>query len=380
MPHSLRAMITSGGGPGVWGLLHTLHNLPNRKAAIYVQDPDPEPTFGTLFADQPANLPPAADPKYIDALAAFCKHHQIDVLIPVFDGELTKIAQNRARFEAESTRILLPPTELVLTCVDKAKLHRQLIRSDFVPNFRIATTLPEAQSAIKELGYPHNRVCVRPTYLAGGRGLHVLDPNVDPFTERMLGKLGSPACTAKTFLQTRATGPENFDLILTEFLPGDDLGIDLLANNGKVVEMVVRQKCGPMFHGNPIRMRFRDNPDEYAWVTRLAQELRLSGLINIDARYDQDHNLKLIEINARPSACIGMSATRVNLLAWAIDLLLEDAPENPQIYYNNPNATGAMRVLADVALTHDNAYLTDPLQHQSDEPNHARALPVCSSR
>ena len=373
-------MITSGGGPGVWGLLHALRTLPGRSATVIVQDPDPQPTFGTQLGDEAANLPPASDSTYVDCLIQFCRRRRVDLLIPVFDGELTAIGRRREELERIGTTVLLPPTDLVETCGNKWRLHARLAGTEFLPEHRLVTTPEQTQDAIDQLGYPRRRLCVRPVDLAGGRGLHFLDSEPNRFELRLLGKPGPIRCTAAEFMETRLCGPDEFPLVISEYLPGDDLGIDLLADDGEVIELVIRRKRGPLFHGNPMRFDFAQRDGERDWVASLANELNLSGLMCIDARYDEQDRLRLVEINPRPSACIGLSCARIHLPAWAIDLALRDRPIDPASYYADEPAESAVRALAEVAIGPGRSRLLSPEPRRLTEiEDHARVVPGCTS-
>lgn len=378
--HQTRIMITSGGGPGVWGLLHALRTLPGRSATVIVQDPDPQPTFGTQLGDEAANLPPASDSTYVDCLIQFCRRRRVDLLIPVFDGELAAIGRRREELERIGTTVLLPPTDLVESCGNKWRLHARLAHADFLPDHRLATTPEQTQHAIDQLGYPRRRLCVRPVDLAGGRGLHFLEAEPNRFELRLLGKPGPIRCTAAEFMETRRCGPDEFPLVISEFLPGEDLGIDLLAADGEVIELVIRRKRGPLFHGNPMRFEFAQRDGERDWVARLANELKLSGLMCIDARYDEQDRLRLVEINPRPSACIGLSCARIHLPAWAIDLALRDRPIDPASYYAVEPAESAVRALAEVAIGPGRRRLLSPEPRRLTEiEDHARVMPGCPS-
>ncbi|TWT45337.1 carbamoyl phosphate synthase-like protein [Phycisphaerae bacterium RAS1] len=361
-----RVMITSGGGPGVWGLLHALRRGDGRFQVI-VQDCDADDTPGTVLGDERVHLPPACDPSYVERLLEHCGAARVDVLIPVFDGELAAIAAARGDFNAAGTRVLLPPIDVVRTCVDKWATHERLEATPFLPRHRRVETLEETRDAIGGLGYPAQLLCIRPTNLAGGRGVHVLDAAVDAFAERLLSKPGVQRCTAEEFLELRARGPERFRLIVSEFLPGDELGIDLLAAEGRVCELVTRRKCGAMHSGNPMRMDFIEAPAARAWIARLCRELRLDGLVNVDARYDAAGVLRLIEINPRPSACIGMSAARVNLLEWAIDRLLGEECDDTAAYSQENPPQRIVRALADIAVRGSEGEVLLPLMQRERE-------------
>jgi predicted ATP-grasp superfamily ATP-dependent carboligase len=221
---------------------------------------------------------------------------------------------------------------------------------------------------------------VRPVDLAGGRGLHFLEPEPDRFEQRMLAKPGPIRCTAAEFMETRRCGPDEFPLVISEYLPGEDLGIDLLADDGEVIELVVRRKREPLFHGNPMRFEFAQRDGERRWVERLTKELKLSGLMCMDARYDEQQRLRLVEINPRPSACIGLSCARVHLSAWAIDLALADRQIDPASYYAVEPAESAIRALAEVAIGPGRWRLLSPEPCRLTEiDDHACALPGCPS-
>jgi len=345
---TLRILITSGGGPGVWGLLYALRHLPRRDAIVVVHDPDPFETLGTKLADESVRLPPAADPSYVEELLRYCRRTGVDVLIPVYDGELLAVAERADEFREGSTQVLLPPADIVRLCVNKWQTYERLAGTALLPQHALARSQDETSAAIARLGYPVRVLCVRPVDQTGGRGLHILDADVDDFRTRMFGKPGPVRCTADEFLALRAKGPADFPLIVSEYLEGEELGVDLLADQGRVIEMVVRRKWGPLVHGNPTRIAFRERAGERRWVRHLAAALGLDGLFAIDARYDAEGILKLLEVNARPGAYLGMTCTRIHLLAWAIDRLLGAENADRRTYYAEQPPAAAMRVFADV--------------------------------
>jgi len=349
----LRIMITSGGGPGVWGLLSALRTLagisPQCDTILIVNDPSDQLTLGTGLADIAVRLPDARENTYCDALTSICSEQNVDVLIPVYDGELTKVVELRDELAAAGTAVLLPSRDVVYTCVDKIATYQRLATTRYIPPFAIADTLAETRCALEALQCQNNTLCIRPATSAGSRGLHIVSPQQPGFDQRMQNRLGCATCTPAEFLQWRAAGPDRYPLLITEFLPGDELGIDLLADEGHVVDLCIRHKGTNHPHHNPRAITFLDDDDVTAWVMKLAQTLHLSALTAIDAKYNADGELKLLEVNARPGAYIGMSCARRHLLARAIDLLLGIERE-PTCYVMNPHLTGGLRVFADATI------------------------------
>lgn len=348
--NSLRVMITSGGGPGVWGLLSALRCLPQRETTLIVNDPSEKLTLGTSQADIAVRLPDASNPHYCDALTSICSEKSVDVLIPVYDGELIKVAKLRSDLAAQGTAVLLPNRTVVHTCVDKTATYQQLAHTGFVPSFAVANTLDETRDALATLGNSGRTLCIRPAISTGSRGVHIVSTKQPSFEQRMQQRLGPTTCTPPEFLSWRAAGPDHYPLLITEYLPGDELGIDLLADEGQLIDLCIRRKSSAHLHGNPREITFVEDDRVTTWARELAKTLHLSALTAIDARYNAAGELKLLEVNARPGAYIGLTCARRHLLARAIDRLLGEE-RDPACYELNPHISGGMRLFADATLS-----------------------------
>ncbi|MBK8915960.1 MAG: ATP-grasp domain-containing protein [Phycisphaerales bacterium] len=382
--HDLRIMITCGGGPGVWGLLHALRRLPDRRTHLIAADADPGLTLGTTLADDSVRLPRADHPDYAATLREACRRFRVDVLIPVIDAELETVAACAAPLRAAGTRVLLPAAEVVRRCADKWLTHEALADSGLLPRHRLVRTVEETAAAIRALGYPRVRLCARPTRGAGGRGFHLIDARSEEFEARMRAKPGALCMTAEAFVALRAAGPAEFPLIISEFIDGPELGHDVLAERGRVVARVTRRKGGSQLGGNWTRIDFDDDPRHDLWIGRVARALELDGLVSIDAiqpAADPLSSPRLLEVNARPGAYVGASCSRLHLLAWAIDRLMDNGPIDPRRYAGERGdvAVGALRVLADVGLTAAGGFVLNP-DRPGSEVEHADSVPCRAPR
>lgn len=207
-------------------------------------------------------------------------------------------------------------------------------------------SVEELQDAIESLGYPREILCVRPHFGTGGRGIHLLDSQSADKVRQFRSKPGPWRGTADAFVEWYRVAGDDYPLLVTAFLPGVELGIDVLANDGRVDALVVRQKGGAVRDGNPERITFVEDDAVTRWTSELADRLSLSGLVSIDARYDAAGVLRLLEVNPRPGAYIGMSCRRLHLLAMALDRLL-DQPQPLAAYVPAEPATGGLRFFAD---------------------------------
>ncbi len=79
-------------------------------------------TAPALFYCDETRIPPRiTDPGYIDALLAMCAEDHIDVLLPTIDTDLLLLSENRERFEAIGTRVLISDPSFIGICRDKRK-------------------------------------------------------------------------------------------------------------------------------------------------------------------------------------------------------------------------------------------------------------------
>lgn len=74
-----------------------------------------------LFCDKAVCVKRIQDRDYIPQLLDICRGQKIDCLIPTIDTELLLLAQNRSKFEAIGTKVLISDTEKIALCRDKRK-------------------------------------------------------------------------------------------------------------------------------------------------------------------------------------------------------------------------------------------------------------------
>lgn len=62
--------------------------------------------------------------EYIDNLLSVCLNDRIDLLIPTIDTDLLVLSENREKFEAQGTRVLISAPEMIRICRDKNDTSR----------------------------------------------------------------------------------------------------------------------------------------------------------------------------------------------------------------------------------------------------------------
>lgn len=72
-----------------------------------------------FFCDQTKIVCKIRDKEYIPQLLSICEEEQVDCLIPTIDTDLLLLAENKARFEAIGTKVLISAVDKVKLCRDK---------------------------------------------------------------------------------------------------------------------------------------------------------------------------------------------------------------------------------------------------------------------
>ena len=73
------------------------------------------------FCDAVCLVPAMRDPAYIPALLELCKSKEIDLVIPTIDTDLLVLSENRARFAAQGTRVMISSPQTVGICRNKVR-------------------------------------------------------------------------------------------------------------------------------------------------------------------------------------------------------------------------------------------------------------------
>lgn len=71
------------------------------------------------FCDRTIIVPRIKTPEYIPTLLEICKEEKIDVLVPTIDTDLLLLSENKERFSAIDTRVLISAPDKITLCRDK---------------------------------------------------------------------------------------------------------------------------------------------------------------------------------------------------------------------------------------------------------------------
>lgn len=110
---------------------------------------DITPTAPALcFCDQTVIVPRIRTPEYIPALLDICQKEKIDALIPTIDTDLLILSQNKERFAAIGTRVMISAPDKIALCRDKR------LTADYFHSVGLESPVPVDDAAAYKGGFP----------------------------------------------------------------------------------------------------------------------------------------------------------------------------------------------------------------------------------
>lgn len=323
----LRILMTGAGAPGAPGIIKSYRNNGERPVSVIGVDAKIcVPTIGLL--DNFKTIPLAADPLFIESVLTIAKENNVAVIQPLVTRELEIFAENLSVFKKEGIAVCVSPIETLQMANDKGKLLEALnAKGISVPNYFKVLNLTDFKRACKSLEYPKKPVCFKPTKANGSRGFRVIDSSVDRKKVLFEQKPNNIYITYEEAIDILGEGdfPE---LLVMEYLPGDEYSVDLLVDNGHVKYSIPRLRMA-MNGGISTDCIVVNHEDVNEYAINVASSLGLHGNIGIQVRRDESGSVKILEINPRVQGTIVCcSAAGVNLPYYGIKLALnEDIPD-----------------------------------------------------
>ncbi|MGV8884634.1 MAG: ATP-grasp domain-containing protein [Microbacteriaceae bacterium] len=325
-----KVLVTGAGGPAGVAVIRSL--LARSDVEVYAADMDGWASGLYLVpADRRLLVEPGASAGFVDGIIALCASDAIDVVFSTVDVELPALAARRAELGA----ILAAPSLATLeVCLDKFVLAGRCAAALRVPT----TRLLNAVGVAAPWTFP---VIVKPRRGAGSRGVRLV---------------------ASRYALEGIGVDEN--LIIQEHLPGDEFSVDVIADAaGRVLAAVPRTRTrvdsGVSIAGRTVR-----NERLEATATAVAEAIELTGVANVQLRYDVNGVPALLEVNPRfPGAMPLTIAAGVDMPSLALDLALgRELPSHIEF-----NEIANVRYLEDIFLEVSEVLHSEHAAHGVDD-------------
>jgi carbamoyl-phosphate synthase large subunit len=240
-------------------------------------------TLGTgLYAvDKAYKIPYAKDPGYIDRLMEICRENGVRLLFPGLDAELYKLSENKERFAAAGTTVIVSKREVIDISENKWSTYEKLSAMGF--NVPFTVKLSEAADG-PALAFPF----ILKPYLGGARSKDVYLIKNQGEYERALEKIAE----------------RKNDFIIQEYLEGDEYTCGTVTIGGKCRGAILMKR--ELRFGDTYKCHSIKDPGISEYLIRLMDAMQPFGACNVQMKL-KGGTPCIFEINAR---CSGTTAAR----------------------------------------------------------------------
>ena len=329
---SIKVFITGAGAPGGPGIIKSLRKVKEREITILGGDANLENSVGAGLLDKIYRIPFAESPDFIQKVLDICTAEKIDVIIPLVTRELLVFAQNKSLFSKKGIYVSVSDPEQLEIANSKYLLMKFCREIDIpVPDFYLVHSLDEFRIAARELGYPEMKICFKPPVSNGLRGFRIIEDGQDRLFSLMNEKPNNIYISFNEF-ESICEGGESFpELLVMEYLPGEEYSVDVLADNGNFICAIPRSrdliKMGISFVGTVVEDR-----EIIGYSRRVVEGLKLNGNIGLQFKRDLNGIPKIIESNPRVQGTIVLcTAAGANMVYEAVRIGIGEKPGIPEI-------------------------------------------------
>ncbi len=329
----LKVLITAAGSPSAPGLIKCLKNNGEREISVIGADMSADATIRQMV-DRVYRVSAVTSATYVDELMTICKSERVDVLIPGISQELLKLQERVGDFERIGTKVSISKGDGLAIANSKARLYEFMKCEGFeTPNFLIVHSLSEFEEGCKKIGYPNNPICIKMTEESGSRGVRIIDPAKSRFDVFAGEKPNSFFTTYADMVSILSEAREFPELMVMDYLPGEEYSVDLLAENGETLYICGRES-NRIIASIPQEATLSYNEEAYRISKDIVKALKLDGNVDLDFKFDKNGRPKLMEINPRLAATLSViAAGGMNLLYLRIKQLLNEKMPTVNVNY-----------------------------------------------
>ena len=270
-----RVLVTGAGGTAAFGFLYLAE-----RADIDFYAADIDPVASGLYlvpAVRRVLLPRGDAPEFVATVVDVCRRLEIDVLVPTVDIELLPLAAVRGALARSGTVLLAAPEATLVACLDKAELARVCAADCELPDTAVLTEgTPVSLPSI-----------VKPRAGNGSRGVRLLTEPQD-----LVGV------------------PRDGSHIVQEYLPGEELSVDIFVRSDGVVVSAVPRTRDKVDSGVAVAGRTVADAECVQVATTAARAVGLRGIGNVRLRRRADGRPALLEVNPRLPGVAGADRRR----------------------------------------------------------------------
>lgn len=218
-------------------------------------------------------------------------------------------------FQKNGIKVIVSEWESLEIANNKSKLLLYLQAAGIVvPAFRVVNATNDLIKACEDFGYPDKAVVIKPSVSNGSRGVRILQTKIDEYDQLFNEKPGNLYSSLEKIIDI--LNAKDFpELLVSEYLPGDEYTIDTMVDKG-VVKLIIPRIRLKMNSGISVRGAFVQNKSIIDYCRQILNSLKLDGPIGIQVKCGEDGIYKVLEINPR------IQGTSVSAIGAGVNLPL----------------------------------------------------------
>lgn len=328
----ITVLLSASSSPSMPGLINCFRQNGERNIRIVGMDMSDDPS-ARFLVDQFYCVPAATADNYVDIVLDICRKEKIDIYFPNISAEVTAVTKRKEDFLRNGTIISASNQKAVEIGNNKLKLYEFLKDKNIdVPKYYGVHSLDEFEKGCKYMGYPQNAVCVKIVDGSGSRGVRIIDATRNRYQIFVHEKPNSFFVSYEDMISVLKEADDFHEMLLLEYLPGNEYTVDLLADHGEVRYMVGRENLVSLM-SIAQESEVREDQNAYTISKEVVKALNLDGNIGIDFMRNADGKAVLTDLNPRITATVSVAAAAgVNLPYLRVKQLLGEPL--PDVFVN----------------------------------------------
>ena len=289
-------LMTGAGAPGAPGIINCLKKV--RWLNLIVGDMDSLASGRFLNDDKFILLPSANSKNFVEDIIRICVDRNIDLIYPLVTKELFKFSKYKKLLLENGIQVVVSDYKSLKIANDKHKLYKHLKNNNIeVPKFFSVKNYADILDKSKKFNYPKNPFVLKYGPGNGSRGIRIFDDSSDLFKNFLCDKPNNLFTDLKSF-QRIISDNELDDFFVTEYLPGDEVTVDTIIKNKKVIVELIRKR-NKINSGISVAGEFIEEKEITKKISSIISTLDLDGNIGFQFKKDNRNIYQLIEINPR---------------------------------------------------------------------------------
>lgn len=322
MTNNIRVLMTGAGAPGGPGIISALKK--NKQIKLFIADANSNASGRHISPKIPFyKIPKAEDSSFVDFLLNICLNLKIKIILPLVTRELFKFSLHKSKFLKNNIIIIVSDKNALFLANNKFSFYQHLKNYNIkVPKFYLAKNKLDLIDACTKLNHKRFPIVIKPCIGNGSRGVRILDNRANRFDILFNQKPNSIYSTFDEIINLIGKNKMP-DILVTEYLPGEELTIDTIVHNGSILDCLIRTRTS-INNGISTAGCFIENQEVFNYIKKIISVTPgLSGPIGFQVKKSSFDEFLLLESNPRlQGTSVAALGLNVNLPLRAINLAL----------------------------------------------------------